>query len=104
MCQEIDMSWFHTNHLNNPQGDKDHSNGAQVRPGQLTGSKAQWRFSHLIMGLERDQQAEDETVRNTTTLRYVKDRLDGSPPPDTLIYDKGTGTMVEPSINMGGLV
>ena len=50
----------------------------------------------MVIGLERNQQADDEQVRNTTIVRVLKNRFSGlTGPACSLFYDKNTGRMKE---------
>ena len=50
----------------------------------------------MVLGLERNGQAEDETERNTTKVRVLKNRFSGTTGPAChLLYDKRTGRMDE---------
>lgn len=50
-----------------------------------------------MIGLERNQQAEDEDERQTTTLRILKDRYTGQATGKTILlgYDSETGRLFE---------
>ena len=105
LVQELDISFYHINHLNNSSSDKDHGEGARVRAGQFAGSRAMWRFSHNLIGLERNQQEEDESKKNQVTVRILKNRIDGSKTGAfTLNYNTESGQLEEPTINLGGLM
>jgi twinkle protein len=50
----------------------------------------------MVIGLERDGQHEDPQVRNTTTVRVLKNRFSGlTGPACYLYYDKDSGRMLE---------
>jgi twinkle protein len=50
----------------------------------------------MVIGLERDGQHDDPVIRNTTTVRILKNRFSGlTGPACYLHYDKDTGRMVE---------
>ena len=50
----------------------------------------------MVIGLERDGQHDDIKVRNTTTIRVLKNRFSGlTGPACYLYYDKDTGRMLE---------
>ena len=49
-----------------------------------------------MIGLERNAQAEDVMVRNTTNVRVLKNRFSGMTGPATaLMYNKDTGRLTE---------
>jgi len=50
----------------------------------------------MVIGLERNGQHENEVMRNTTTVRVLKNRFAGITGPATyLYYDKTTGRLTE---------
>jgi twinkle protein len=50
----------------------------------------------MVIGLERNGQAEDEQTRNTTKIRVLKNRFSGTTgPAGNLLYNKHTGRMLE---------
>ena len=94
-CQEMQISMFVVSHLKRPEG-KGHEDGAYTSLGQLRGSAAIAQLSDMVLGLERNAQAEDEMVRNTTNVRVLKNRYSGQTGPATsLMYNKDTGRLVE---------
>jgi twinkle protein len=75
---------------------KGHEEGGQISLSELRGSASIAQLSDMVIGLERNQQAEDELSRNTTTVRVLKNRFSGlTGPATTLQYDKFTGRMKE---------
>jgi twinkle protein len=83
-------------HLATPDGTP-HEEGGRVTIRHFKGSRAVGFWSHFMFGLERDQQEEDLTKRNTTTFRVLKDRKTGRGTGVTfeLTYDPKTGRLVE---------
>lgn len=96
-----DVQIFHSNHANNGTG-KDAGAGGRIYGGQISGSRAQWRFSTDVWVIERDQTADDPAVRSEVTLRSIKDRLAGKTDSIQLHYNKNTGLLDEPTIKFGG--
>ena len=92
LCQELDCTIFYVSHLRKASGTP-HEEGGRVTADQFKGSGAIVFWSNFLIGLERDQQAEDEEERNTTTLRVLKDRNTGLATGTTfkLRYDHKTG-------------
>jgi twinkle protein len=76
LCEELGCTIFYVSHLRKASGTP-HEEGGRVTADQFKGSGAIVFWSHFLIGLERDQQAEDEDTRNTTTLRVLKDRNTG---------------------------
>lgn len=68
---------FHlVSHLATAEG-KSHEEGGRITIRHFKGSRAIGFWSHAMYGLERDQQAEDEDERATTTIRQLKRRKFG---------------------------
>lgn len=86
-------------HLSTPADGKSHEEGARVRERDFTGSRSIARWSHYMFGLERDKQAEDPIIRQTTTFRVLKDRYTGQATGEVffLRYDAQTGRLFESS-------
>lgn len=84
-------------HLSTPADGKSHEEGARVRERDFTGSRSIARWSHYMFGLERDKQADDPIVRQTTTFRVLKDRYTGQATGETffLRYDATSGRLHE---------
>lgn len=95
IVQETGVGLFLISHLKRPQG-KAHEEGGQVSLSELRGSAAIAQLSDMVIGLERNQQAEEEEERNTTTLRVVKNRFCGlTGKAGQLLYNKETGRLKE---------
>lgn len=93
------LTFFHANHLNNPSSGKEHGEGGAVRGSQFSGSRAQWKYSTLLLGFERDQYADDPEERDVGMLRVLKDRLGGNTGVVNMKYKQATGTLEEVVIN-----
>lgn len=89
------LTFFHSNHLNNPISGKEHGEGGRVLGSQFSGSRAQWKYSTLLLGFERNQQAETKEERNEGVLRVIKDRLGGNTGPVHMRYNSETGNLDE---------
>jgi twinkle protein len=84
-------------HLKRPDG-KGHEEGAATSLAQLRGSGAIAQLSDMVLGLERNGQAEDTEERNTTYVRVLKNRFSGiTGPAGRLLYNHTTGRMHERS-------
>ena len=82
-------------HLKRPEN-KGHEEGAATSLAQLRGSGSIAQLSDMVIGLERNGQADDETTRNTTKVRVLKNRFSGTTGPAcNLLYSKVTGRMTE---------
>ena len=97
LVQETGVGLFLVSHLRRPSG-KAHEDGGQISLAELRGSAAIAQLSDMVIGLERDQQNQDAQVRNTTTVRVLKNRYAGlTGAACYLYYDKDTGRMIETS-------
>lgn len=96
LVQQTDTTIYYVSHLSTPQGTP-HEEGGRVTARQFKGSGAIRFWSNYLFGYERNQQAEDEQERNTTTFRVLKDRNTGLATGHTikLFYDHSTGRMQE---------
>lgn len=93
LCQSSGITLFLVSHLKRAEG-KDHTEGAVTSIGQLRGSASIAQLSDAVIGLERNNQAEDMTERNTTHVRVLKNRYSGmTGPAGHLLYDNDTGRL-----------
>lgn len=84
-AQQYQVCFYFISHLATPEG-KPHEEGGRVMIRHFKGSRAIGFWSHFMFGLERDQQAENEKVRSTTTFRILKDRFTGQATGKCLFY------------------
>ena len=97
LVQETGVGLFLVSHLRRTQG-KPHEDGGRISLGELRGSQAIAQLSDMVIGLERNQQHEDPEIRNTTTVRILKNRYAGlTGSACWLKYDNFTGRMSETS-------
>jgi twinkle protein len=96
LVKELNIWLLFVSHLATPDG-KPHEEGGRVTIRHFKGSRAIGFWSHFIVGLERDQQADNEDDRHTTVLRILKDRLTGQATGKTISlgYDPSTGRVSE---------
>lgn len=96
LAKSLNFVLHFISHLSTPEG-KGHEEGSRVQIKQFKGSRAIGFWSHVLLGLERDQQADDEETRSMTTLRVLKDRLTGGATGMTwrMTYDRATGRLKE---------
>jgi twinkle protein len=96
LVEETGCGMLLVSHLKRPSGDKGHEDGAQVSLAQLRGSHSIAQLSDMVIGLERNQQADDED--GMTTLRVLKNRFTGETGvAGHLKYSRDTGRMVTAS-------
>lgn len=98
LTEELECTINFISHLKKPTGTP-HEEGGRVTAEQFKGSGSIVFWSHFLFGLERNSQAEDEDVRNTTTFRVLKDRNTGLATGTTfkLKYHHDTGRWLEKS-------
>lgn len=96
LTKQLDCTLFFISHLATPEG-KPHEEGGRVSIRHFKGSRAIGFWPNLLIGLERNQQADDPAERHLTTLRILKDRLTGQATGETfqLKYDANTGLLHE---------
>lgn len=95
VVQETGIALIVVSHLKRPDS-KGHEEGAATSLAQLRGSGSIAQLSDMVIGLERNGQAEDETERNTTRVRVLKNRFSGTTGPAcALLYSRNTGRMTE---------
>lgn len=96
LAQELNITIYFISHLATPHGTP-HEEGGRVMVRHFRGSRAIGFWSHFMFGLERNQQAEDERERHTTTFRVLKDRYTGQATGKTfeLVYNAETGRLNE---------
>ena len=95
LVQETDIALIIVSHLRRPDG-KGHEEGAVTSLSQLRGSGSIAQLSDMVLGLERDSQNDDIAIRNTTSLRVLKNRFVGMTGPACWLYwDKDTGRLNE---------
>lgn len=94
LAKELKVWILFVSHLATPEG-KSHEEGGHVSIRHFKGARAIGFWAHFMFGLERNQQAEDERVRQTTTLRCLKDRYTGQSTGKCLYlgYDPETGRL-----------
>lgn len=95
LVQELNVSLFLVSHLRRSSG-KSHEEGGSISLNELRGSQAIAQLSDIVVGLERNQQHEDEYIRNTTVVRVLKNRYTGlTGPACYLNYSSDTGRISE---------
>lgn len=94
LVRELNINIHFISHLTTAEG-KPHEEGGRVQIRHFRGSRAIGQWSSFMLGLERNQQAEEESERHTSTLRVLKDRYTGRATGFThrLKYDQATGRL-----------
>jgi twinkle protein len=96
LAKRLGVTIHMISHLATPEG-KPHEEGGRVMIRHFKGSRSIGYWAHFMFGLERDQQAEDEMERKTTTFRILKDRKTGQGTGTVfyLMYDEESGLLKE---------
>jgi len=95
LVQETGIALVCVSHLKRPEG-KGHEEGTATSLSQLRGSGSIAQLSDMVIGLERNGQAEDLSERHTTKVRVLKNRHSGlTGPAGRLLYSQQTGRMLE---------
>ena len=82
--------------------DKAFEEGSRITMQDLRGSGALASVPNTVVALERDRQATDERVANTTTVRVLKNRLDGkSGVASAIHFNHNSGRMEETEFVVG---
>lgn len=77
LCKELKIGLWFNSHLARPSEGKSHEEGGRVTQRNFRGSGAITMWASLVLGMERNQQAEDEMERYITTHRALKVRKNG---------------------------
>ena len=97
LVEELKIGMILVSHLKRPEG-RGHEDGATTSLSQLRGSAGIAQLSDIVIGLERDQQAEGND-RNITSIRILKNRFTGETGISCrLEYSKETGRLKEIAI------
>ena len=92
---ETNIGLFVVSHLSRQQSTP-HEEGGQISLTHLRGSQGIAQLSNIVVALERNQQHDDPLVRNTTTLRVLKNRYTGETGvTGHLRYDSVSGRLSE---------
>ena len=96
LVEETQCCMLLVSHLRRASGDKGQEQGVQISLSMLRGSHSIAQLSDAVIAMERDQQASDPIVANTTTVRVLKNRYAGETGIGAyLLYDRETGRMTE---------
>lgn len=96
LVEETQCCLLLVSHLRRASGDKGQEEGKEISLSMLRGSHSIAQISDAVIAMERDQQASDPVVANTTTVRVLKNRYAGETGVGAyLLYDRNTGRMQE---------
>ena len=96
LVEETKCALLLVSHLRRTSSDTGHEEGREVSLAHLRGSQSIAQLSDAVIALERDQQADDPNVANTTTIRVLKNRYAGETGVAChLFFNKDTGRLHE---------
>ena len=102
MTSEAGICLFMVSHTRRSSSAKPHEEGGQTSLADLRGTAGIGQLSNIVIGLERNGQADDPIVRNTTIIRVLKNRFSGlTGKACELFYDRKTGRLSETSHELG---
>lgn len=96
LAQELGLIIHLISHLSTPEG-KSHEEGGRVMIKHFKGARAIGFWCYFMLGMERNQQDDDESQRHTTCIRVLKDRYTGQGTGKTINihYNDNTGQLTE---------
>tara|TARA_R100001530_G_scaffold56549_1_gene41290 strand:- start:779 stop:2416 length:1638 start_codon:yes stop_codon:yes gene_type:complete len=101
---ETNIGLFVISHLSRQQG-VTHEEGGEISLTHLRGSQGIAQLSNIVIALERNQQHEDDWMRNVTKLRILKNRYTGETgETGHLHYDNETGRIREVVVELEELM
>ena len=96
LVEETGVGLILVSHLRRLQGDKGHEEGQVTSLSHLRGSASIAQLSDVVVGLERNQQADG---KDQTNVRVLKNRHSGVTGLGGLLqYDISTGRLIEKEI------
>ena len=95
LAVELDVHILAVSHAKR-QATKPLEEGGSTSLSDLRGTAGLGQLANIVLGLERDGQADDARERNTTLIRVLKNRFSGiTGPTSKLFYDQHTGRLTE---------
>jgi len=96
LVQELDICLFVVSHLRRSNDSIPHEEGGVTSLSQLRGSAGIGQLADIVIGLERNGQAENQVERNVTTIRILKNRFTGETGPACyVLWNKQSGRLKE---------
>ena len=96
LVQELGICLIMVSHLRRPSNGSHETNSVNVSLSDLRGSHSIGQLSDIVIGLERNGQADCVVERHTTYVRVIKNRFSGlTGQCSQLHYDLGTGRISE---------
>lgn len=97
LAKDLKFFYYCFAHLKAPETGKTHEEGAQVKVAQFRGSRAMAEKTKYMLGIMRNQWAEDEVERNTSTFHLLLNSGYGKTGRFEVYYDDTTGDYLEPT-------
>lgn len=94
LADELDLQIFIFSHLNTPSSGPSHEEGGQVREFQFTGSRALMRWCQVILGFERNKQADGDD-QHLSQIRMLKNRKYGGSGVVETVFDPCTNGIIQ---------
>ena len=96
MAQDLGFFYYCFAHLKEPSQGKTHEEGGKIKVAQFRGSRAMAEKTKLMLGIGRDQYAEDIEVRNTSKFCLLLNSGFGKTGTFDVYYNSETGDYLEP--------
>jgi twinkle protein len=96
MAQDLGFFYYCFAHLKEPQTGKTHEEGGSIKVAQFRGSRAMAEKTKFMLGIIRNQYADDEMERNTSTFHLLLNSGFGKAGKFDVYYDMETGAYLEP--------
>ena len=97
MSKDLGFFYYCFCHLKAPDNGKTHEEGGKVKVAQFRGSRAMAEKTKLMLGILRNQDAEDETERNTSKFHLLLNSGFGKSGRFDVFYDDEKGSYLEPT-------
>lgn len=93
LSEQYQFAILDLSHLNPvPKGQRPHEDGGRIKKGDFTGSRAASKYSHFMLGFERNSQAIDP---NCSIIRGIKARKSGKTDGFKTYYESDSGRIVQ---------
>jgi len=94
--EETGVGLFGVSHTRRLEGNKGLENGVEISLSHLRGTQGISQLSDAVIGMERNQQADNEIEKNTTKLRVLKSRYTGETGfAGSLFFDRDIYRLIE---------
>lgn len=97
MAKDLGFFYYCFCHLKAPETGKTHEEGGDVKVAQFRGSRAMAEKTKYMLGIMRNQYAEDDVERNTSTFHLLLNSGFGKTGRFHVYYDDETGEYLEPA-------